>query len=401
MVAPDGPLVRRRSRLAWWLVGLAAAGVFALFVTSFVGTFALGLFIYYMARPVHRALLARLSSRGLVATLTVTVIVLPALALLGYVVLLAFREFAVVAGADLTAAVARRLLGDSATVEAVLAHPTDYLLRMGLAELRRRLFTLLGQVGVVTTGLLHLTLAVSFAFFCFRDGGRLERWFRSEFGGEETAAYAFLRAMDRDLEAVYFGNVITVLLTVVAAAVVYNGFNALTRPALSVPFPTLLALLTGLATFVPLVVGKIVYVPVTVHLGVQAARLDGGLFVFPAAFLAVCFLFLDLLPQTFVQPVISGRTLHTGMMLFSYVLGTALFGWYGLFLGPLLVVFVVQFANVVLPELARGERVTAATAAYVDIGSDPPDADHLDGTGEAGDDGTAEEGDDDGSDGEA
>ena len=53
------------------------------------------------------------------------------------------------------------------------------------------------------------------------------------------------------------------LAVTVASVLVFNGYNVVAPSAVRLPFPTLLAVLTGLATFIPLVVGKIVYVPVT------------------------------------------------------------------------------------------------------------------------------------------
>jgi predicted PurR-regulated permease PerM len=51
-----------------------------------------------------------------------------------------------------------------------------------------------------------------------------------------------------------------------------------------------------------------------------------------------------------------------GMVMFSYIFGPLLFGWYGLFLGPLLLVLVVGFSRTVLPaaldRLRHGQRTT-------------------------------------------
>jgi hypothetical protein len=47
----------------------------------------------------------------------------------------------------------------------------------------------------------------------------------------------------------------------------------------------------------------------------------------------------------------------------AYIIGPLLFGWYGLFLGPLLLVVLVHFARILLPELVRGEPVTASATA--------------------------------------
>jgi hypothetical protein len=91
----------------------------------------------------------------------------------------------------------------------------------------------------------------------------------------------------------------------------------------------------------------------------------------PLVFLVASFFLVDLLPQTFLRPYLAGRTLHTGLVLFSYILGVALFGWYGLFLGPLLAVLVVHFAKLVLPEVVHGDPVRPANRSPIDIGIDP------------------------------
>jgi hypothetical protein len=48
--------------------------------------------------------------------------------------------------------------------------------------------------------------------------------------------------------------------------------------------------------------------------------------------------------------------------MFAYILGTLLFGWYGLFLGPMVLVFVTHFLRVVVPELLPDESANRPTA---------------------------------------
>jgi hypothetical protein len=48
-----------------------------------------------------------------------------------------------------------------------------------------------------------------------------------------------------------------------------------------------------------------------------------------------------------------------------------LFGWYGLFLGPLLVVVGVHLARIVLPGLVHGDSVTGEVRAAESLGADP------------------------------
>lgn len=367
-----------RARVGWWLVVALLGAALAGFVAAFVGTFVAGLFVYYGVRPLHRRVRSRVDHRGVAASLTLLFVAVPLLALVGYSLLVAFEEFVTLAGPALTDAVVARLSlpGDPQRLSVVVSDPLAYVASLDdLGGVRARLLTGFRTLLTGANALLHLTLALAFVFFLLRDGPRLAEWFRAVVEGDgdgESVAVAYLVAVDADLERVYFGNVLTVGLVTAAAVVVYNGFVLVAPPSLSVPFPTLLALLTGLATFVPLVVGKLVYLPVTGYLLVEAMRAGGDdLFAYPLAFLAVAFVVLDLLPQTVIRPYVSARSLHTGLVLFAYVLGAALFGWYGLFLGPLVAVAVVQAANVVLPELLHGERLTPAASSTIHIGTDP------------------------------
>ena len=374
-MAAGSPSEFDRRRAGWWLVAAGVVAIVGLFFLSFVGTFVFGLFVYYGARPVNRWIQSRVDSRAVAATITLLFIVLPTLALLGYTGIVAFREFTAVVGPDAVGTVLERLPGNQQSIAGALQNLPQLASQLGqISGVQQGLITALGVLGTISNGLLHLTLALTFAFFLYRDGHRLQAWCRAEVGGHDTAAYSYLAGVDADLEVVYFGNVLTVLAVTIGSIVVYNGYNVLAPTTLPLPFPTLLAVLTGLATFVPLVVGKIVYVPAATYLVWRAVQAGTGLLVYPIAFLAVAFLLLDLIPQSIVRPYISGQTMHEGAVLFAYILGAALFGWYGLFLGPFLLVIVIQFANVVLGDLIRGRPLSPAPTETTTLGTDPTEA---------------------------
>ncbi|WP_256686007.1 AI-2E family transporter [Halococcus qingdaonensis] len=364
-----------RSRLGWWLLGLVVAATVLFVGYSFVGTFVLGLFVYYAVRPVNRRLENHLSS-GLSAALTMVVVALPALLLGAYLVVIGLGQLSSLQGTPV--AEYTKFLQPYLDVSQLQGGPVDALtvLRNRLSQsgvLQKVLNQGLGVLSTLSGGLLHVFLSLAFAFYLLRDEHDLAAWFRAEVGDRGTAQHAFLSAIDRDLHSVYFGNVLTVLLVAVVAVVVYNGLNAVAPAQLSIPLATALALATGLASFVPIVVGKLVYVPLGLYLAVQAFRTDPTLLWFPALFFVVSFVLLDMLPVMFLRPYLSGQSLHTGLVMFAYVLGTVLFGWYGLFFGPLVVVFVVQFINVVLPELFHGHSVGPETSSATNVGSVPAD----------------------------
>ncbi|MFB6205463.1 MAG: AI-2E family transporter [Haloglomus sp.] len=368
---------RAPGRTGWWIAVGALTVLLAFVLMHVVGTLVLGLFIYYVVRPLNERVADHLPAHT-AATVTFLGVILPLVAVVGYIVVLAVRELLVVfAGRSLRVStlLAPYLDGSlsgtrQTTVRAILNNPLQLVTNN--ADAAREVVTAtLALVGAASGVLFVLLVAAALAYFLLQDGDRLHDWCHEYLFSDESTLEAFLRAVDHDLETVYLGNVFTVALVAVAAAIVYNGYNLLAPAPVEIPIPTALALATGLASFVPIVVGKIVYVPLTGALALTAVRHDGGLLVYPVALFLVALVFLDVVPQTIVRPYLAGRDLHTGATMLSYVLGATVFGWYGIFLGPLVLVLVVQTARIVLPDLARGEELTPDVSAPSSLGSDP------------------------------
>lgn len=213
-----------RSRLGWWLVGLVVATIVVFVGYSFVGTFVLGLFVYYAVRPVNRRLEGHLSS-GPAAALTMVVVALPALLLGAYLVVIGLGQLSSLQGPLVEEYT--RFLQPYLDVSQLRGGPVDALgvLRSQLSDsgvLQQVVSQGLGVLSTITGGLLHVFLSLTFAFYLLRDDHDLAAWFRAEVGDRETAPHAFLSAIDRDLHSVYFGNVLTVLLVALVAVAVYK-----------------------------------------------------------------------------------------------------------------------------------------------------------------------------------
>ncbi|MFC5972687.1 AI-2E family transporter [Halomarina salina] len=351
-----------QSRLAWWLLGAILVGLLYLAVQRFLGAFVFGLFLYYAVRPVSRRVRRLTDSSGLAATSTLLLVALPLVALIAYIVARLVLELDLASVQHL-----RSLAQPYLDVSSLLSDPRQLLSRLrdrNALQFGATAFSMLSAV------LVQLFVALAFVFFVLRDDHRLAGWFRSAVGDERSVSYAYLSAVDRDLESVFLGNTMMMITVGILSVFTYNGFNLLAPAGLTIPFPTALGLLTGLASLVPLVVGKLVYVPVGAYLLWLAAQGEAS-FVFPVGFLLFSFLFLDLFPQTFVQPYLAGQSIHVGLTVFAYILGTTLFGWYGLFLGPLLMVLMVQFVRIVFTELVHDSRITPRVTDAESLGSSP------------------------------
>jgi predicted PurR-regulated permease PerM len=370
-----------RSRIGWWLFVALLATVAAYLAWRFVGLLVLGVFGYYATRPIGDRVGEVVGRDWLAAGITVLLVLVPVIALSLYAgsqLLLALRGF-LTGTADPVALLGQYFgLGDVSLAErqslaSALENPRTFV-----SNPRQRAVTVLqtgGSVASAVAGtLLLLALSVTLSYFLLKYDDDIAGALRQLFGGRDTVGYAYATAVDADLESVFFGNLLFVAIMSVLAGLAYLGTNLLAPAGLAVPMVAVLAVLTGAASLIPLVVGKVVYVPVLALLAVQAVRSSGAALAFVGATAVVYFLALDFLPQTFLQPYISGRHLDGIVLMFAYLLGPVLFGWYGFFLLPIVFVAILEAVRIVLPELLHGERLTLDATMGESVGADPQSA---------------------------
>jgi predicted PurR-regulated permease PerM len=348
------PLNIDRARLGWWAVGAVLAGTLAFVVHSFIGTFVFGVFLYYATRPVYRRVGRRVRPPSLAAGVALTALALPALLLLVYTLAVALQEAQrVLEGFD--NAQIEAILGPYFDISGIVQDPQALLNEPSVrAAIESGLSEALGYVGFIGNGLLHLFVMLGIAFYLLRDDGRLSSWFLRRFSDADGVVDEFLTAVDRDFSRIFFGNIVNAALTGVIGALAYNVLNLFAPGAAAVPYPTLVGLLTGIGSLVPVVGMKVVYFPVAAYMGASAAQADPATLWFPATFAVVSFVIVDAVPDLVLRPWVSGRGMHLGMVMLAYIFGPLLFGWYGIFLGPMLLVLIVHFTKLVLPELVAG-----------------------------------------------
>jgi len=342
-----------RQHLGWWLLGVGVVAVLALVVQQYLAWLVFGLFVYYVARPVSRWLEGWLSP-SLAAAATLLVIVLPVVALFGTLLVVALGQFVdVLADAPIEAILAQLPF----QVPALPDTPSE-VYQTGIALIQdpsvQGLAGELGRVtGVVGTTLYNLFVSLLVAFFLLISDRSLAAWFEANVFGEGTLSTRFLETVDSGLKSVFFGYTLTIFAIMILSSLIYTVSNAIAPAGLLIPSAVLLGVITGVFTLVPLVGRSIIYFLIAAILGVQAALTDPQLLWYPVVFLAVMSLAFDNVVRTYIRPYLSGRQLSTGLVMFAYLLGPPLFGWYGIFLGPFLLVVVVTFIRLILPVLAN------------------------------------------------
>lgn len=352
MSGKSQPSVNRK-RVAWWLVGLGLLVVFADVVAAYLGWFVFGLFTYYLARPVSRRVEGVVGSGTLGAGLSLLFIALPVLFVLVVFLLVALGQVAELLADERVGMV----LGEFLPVqsETLPSEPADVTRTLATLledpSAQSLVVALGGSVVAVTATLYNLFVAVLLAFFLLVSDRTLAVWFRANVIGEETLAAVYLSVVDTGLSSVYFGYTLTIFVIMILASIIYNVFNFFAPTGLTIPATILLGVATGVMTLVPLVGRSVVYVFIVLVLSVEAVQIDPLLLWYPILFFVLMVAVFDNVVRTYIRPYLSGRMFSMGLVMFAYLLGPPLYGWYGIFLGPLLLVLGVLFVRVVLPEL--------------------------------------------------
>lgn len=391
-----------RSRGALWVLALALGGVLAYVMYSYLGTFVLALFVYYITRPVHRRLSDRVPTSSLAAVVSLLTIALPIILLIAYTVAVGVSQLSGLIGPEQVSQILGPLLngvgasgtgggGAGAGIGTGISNPEAILSQAisnpqafvdGLTAgsvsgtIQQAGAIAVSVLGVLGTGFIQLFIVLTLAFYLLRDDHRLADWTREQILGTGTPADAYFSTVDRDLKTVFFGNILNAMAVAILAVICYAILNVFAPSGVAIPSPVLVGLLVGVGSLIPVAGMKIVYVPVA--LIITAAAFTGGTTAlwFPAVFLGVSLFVVDTFPDLLLRPYVSGRDIHTGATIVAYIVGPLLFGWYGLFLGPLLLVAMIHFARIVLPELAHGTPLT--TAASTEGPLDPTDEEDAD-----------------------
>jgi predicted PurR-regulated permease PerM len=351
-----------RARLTWALLGIALGSALVMVLRAFFGTLLFALFVYYAARPIYRRLNSSLDHPDLAATATLLVFALPALAVVSYTLWVGFQELGQLLR-TLPLQQFRSVLepyidvsmltgNQRHIVSTILSHPLRLIDTSPLRLLRQLPGSLVADIRTVFRVLLDVFVMVAAVFYLLRDDHKVAAWFRESVEDGELVE-EFLTGIDDDLFTVYAGNILHAVVIGVLSVVVYNGLNLIAPSSLMIPYPSLLGILTGIGSLVPIVGMKIVYVPVAVALLFIALTSNAAAVWFPILFFIITFIFVDTIPDFFVRAYIAGRGLHTGLLMLSYIFGTVIFGWAGLFFGPLVLVFILHFARLVFPWLIR------------------------------------------------
>jgi predicted PurR-regulated permease PerM len=353
-----------RAQIGWGVVGIALGIPLAIVLYSFIGTLVFSIFVYYATRPVYRRLDHRIKHPNLTATITLLIIVLPILLVIGYTLLISIQQLnQILQSANIEQY--QSMVQPYLSISGQFSNPRELITSVIKGNPQQLLTLLSKSIGIITTVLLRLFLLFAFTFYLLRDDYKIANWIRESFtddqeafGDRRSVIDEFVSGVDGDLLTLYVGNAVLVLVIGAFSIPTYYVLDTIAPPGTGIPYPILLGVLTGIGSLVPVVGMKIVYFPLTAILLGRALITPSPLW-FPVIVFLVMFVIVDTIPDFVVRAFVSSRGLHTGLVMFAYILGAVVFGWWGLFFGPLLLILVLRFARIIFPQLVSDDRITA------------------------------------------
>jgi predicted PurR-regulated permease PerM len=339
------------SRFFWGIFGLFLLTVVGFVIYEFIGTFVLGLFIYYASRPAYTRIKTKVKSHTIAALLSLVLLVLPISMIVIYSLMVGVQELEGVIRQYQLENIAVYLT-PYIEISSLTSSPGQLLSDGIFDTFGRSLSRATMYLSLLGNGIINVFITMAIAFYLLTGDSKLRKWIESNFVDGMGVFETYFDRVDRSLNQVIFGNIVNVLLTAAIGVFVYTIIAFSAKDVIAIPYPALLGILAGIASLIPIIGMKIIYVPVTLYILIQGLISgDPGVMWVPVVFLVISFVVVDTIPDLIIRPYISGKNLHVGMMMFSYIFGPLIFGWYGIFLGPMLFVLLLHFVELVLPKI--------------------------------------------------
>jgi predicted PurR-regulated permease PerM len=341
------------------LFGVAVAAVISYVAYRFIAALTVAVFLYYSTRRFYNGLARLRLPKQIRAITALSFLAVPLILVISYTVVLLVTElrsfidqYALIEATASNVSWIQGLeeppeLSPSGLYEAYQAGQFDAII--GFLSENASFLT-----SVISGFFLNLFIVVILTYYLLIDGPKIHEWLLRF--DDDAIVREFLENADAELEAVLFGNLLNVIAISIIAIASYLGYNTVVPAAVEVPYPALAGALTGIASLIPVVGMKVVYVPLAAATALPTLLGgDPSLLLYTAAFLLVALVVVDTIPDLILRPYLSGETTHVGLLMLAYILGPVVFGFYGLFFAPILLVLGITFSNTALPRLLGAE----------------------------------------------
>lgn len=371
-------VVNRRVRPILLAMGFILFLLGAYMAIQFIGAICLGIFVYYCTRPIYSFLRRKDIGKTLSAIIAQLSFIVPSILLLAYAVQIISVEIRTfisdTSGRISDILEGQRIVQRIIEEEDIFSFVTtedqvgnqnpdqvtsieDIFSRIDPSTIDSVIDFSIQFVSSVITSIsgLFFTLFIAFAFSFYlqRDGDKVKDIVFNIIDYDRDTI-EFFKILDRDLKVVFLGNIALALGTGVLGATSFYVITILVPGGEILRYPGLIGFMCGIASLIPVVGMKLVYFPVTVVLYI-VSFIEGSIpeaLIFPTVFLLVGMIIVDFIPDLLARPYLGSLGgVSTSVLLFSYIFGPLVFGWYGLFFGPLVFVALYEFVITLLPKI--------------------------------------------------
>lgn len=372
-------LISKIYRAKWLLLGIALVLLLIWILRPFLDVFIYGIFVYYISRPIKQWLSRYIKNDAVLVSVSLLLLALPLIILIAYTLLVGMSQLmGVINHYGVAAAVPSGPLTNmtKSFSELQTSLSSGNFTAENITELTQQdwYVTLAGYSGelpaiqalAIATGstimdiVFKLFIIFLLAFYLLKEDATLQRWFARTFPKlmeEHNRLFPrYCKAVDADLQKIFFGNLLSIVFFAIIAAVVFQGLSMFAPvPSLQIPSAILLGILCGVSALIPIVGMWLVAGPLFIYLAINSL-IAGTLFANIGYFLfMIIFIFIVVMtiPSFIIQPYMARGQVHTGLLMFAYILGPLVFGISGLFLGAIVLVLITQYFGIVVPEIAR------------------------------------------------
>ena len=322
---------------------------------SFVTVVVFSVFLYYAVRPIF-GFLARFGlGRRTRAVLALALFGIPFLVMIAYAVAIVAVEAQSFLDDEVSGRVADELNIGGFDLDSLESSITGNQSEIPVDSI---VDSAIGAAGAVGGAFVQLLLVIIITYYLLVDGPRLVSWLLDTYD-DSGVGTRYANAVDDELSTALFGNIVNVFVTAIAGIAVFLLYNTLVESTIAVPHPGLLGALVGVGSLIPVIGIKLVYVPLTIGLGANAWLTDQPELLGPVAVLfVVSAVALDFIPDFVIRALVSSDATHTGLLVIGYIIGPTLFGFYGLFLAPILLICTTNAVKILMPYIISGESAS-------------------------------------------
>lgn len=355
--------MNKQTRRAMYIfTGLVSIGVIYM-LYNYIGAFVASIFVYYSVRPVYKKLRERGINNSVAAVISPVLFLIPIFLLVLYTMrtlIIEIQSFGSRLSIPVGEFVNIRAFDFLPTTEQSSMEITDLVMyainnSQQIIESYPNLFdTLLSAIFSLSDIFFNLFIICALTFYFLRDGDKIKKTVLKLCSYDPTVT-EYMRQMDEDFSVVFYGNILLAIIASAVGAIVFSFISSTFPGGDALFYPVLIGFLCGITSLIPIVGVKLVYIPVTIMLLINNWLIYDStiqIVLFPMLFLITAFIIVDTIPDLIGRPYLGSRGgVSTGILVLSYTLGPLTFGWYGLFLGPILFVPAYRYYSMILPKI--------------------------------------------------